>query len=208
MRATTIVSLILSAQTPATGVVRGHVVGPDGKALSGQQVVLHRVTGSSGLTVATGVSAATGSFTLEVKDPNAIADAVYFLAARYNNELYIGDAFKAPFDTATDHAVQVGVAATSARALIGGTTAAEALPPTGPPTPDPTRWLIWILPALALAAVAVMLFLGGARMPVRRRTLIEIARLDEAHASQPGDTQAYNARRETLLAQLGRHAEV
>lgn len=191
----------------SSGDVRGRVLGPDGKPLGGQSVVLHRVTGSSGLTVASGTSDANGAFLLHVADPSAVPDAVYFLAARYKSELYIGDAFKAPFDTSARHEVQVGVAATSARALTTGTTAPDALPQQAAPL-DPTRSLVWILPALAIAAVLVTMLAGRARMPSRRRTLIEIARLDEANAPAPQDAQSYNERRAALLAQLGRTAEV
>jgi hypothetical protein len=205
------------AQTPAqttpglttpglttTNRVHGVVIGPDGKPLSGQAVVIHRVNGSSGITVATDTSDSAGNYEMEVRDAAAAPDAVYFLAARYKGELYIGDAFKVPFDTAS-RTVQVGTAATSARALIAGANAEQALPPAEPPPPDPTRWLIWVLPILAIAALGVMMLAGGARMPARRRTLIEIAKLDEAHAADPAATQEYRERRDRLVAQLGRH---
>jgi hypothetical protein len=187
--------------------VRGTVVGPDNKPLPGQTVVLHRVMGSSGITAATSVSDAKGNFVLDVPDASAQPDAVYFLAARYNNELYIGDAFKAPFDTTVQHSVQVGIAATSARALVAGTNAEQALP-AAPPPPDPTRWLIWILPAVALLLLGGMLMGTRGRIPQRRRTLLEIARLDESFDSRPEDRTAYEHRRAELIAQLGTAAQL
>lgn len=197
-----------AAQTGATSpsTVHGQVIGPDGKPLGGQVVVIHRVNGASGITVATDTSDSAGNFEMQVNDTGRAPDAVYFLAARFKNELYIGDAFKAPFDTAS-HSVLVGTAATSARALISGVAGEQAaLPPAEQPKPDPTRWLVWVLPVLAVAALGVMMMAGSARMPARRRTLIDIARLDEAHAANTGDVQKYSAARQKLLAQLGRQA--
>jgi hypothetical protein len=201
-------ALPVSAQT-GSGIVRGHVIGPDGKPLSKQAVVLHRVAGASGLTVATGTSEKDGSFRLTVADAASAADdAVYFLAARYKEELYLGDAFKAPFDTTMDHTVQVGVAATSARALLGATTGGDAqgaLPQATAPA-DPTRWLIFIMPALAIIALVVMLFGPRGRIPPRRRVLLEIAKLDEAEGGS--GNAAYRDRRAALIAQLNTPAEV
>jgi hypothetical protein len=190
----------ISAQS-SIGIVRGHVLGPDGKPLPGQAVVLHRVTGSNGLTVATGTSESDGSFRLRVTDvTTASEDAVYFLAARYNQELYIGDAFKAPFDTTADHNVRVGVAETSARALVSGVGDDPAVP-QAPPPKDPTRWLIFIMPALALIALIVMLFGPRGRVPARRRILLEIAKLDESNATTGGSSE-YEQQRAALLAKL------
>ncbi|MEO5510842.1 MAG: hypothetical protein ABIV28_00280 [Longimicrobiales bacterium] len=196
------------------GIVRGIVRGPDGAALARQDVVLHRVTGSSGLTVATGTSAADGSFRLVVRDAAAAPDAVYFLAARYQNELYLGDAFKAPFDTTATHTVQVGVAETSARNLMGG--GASSALPAAPAPPDPSRWLQWILPALALAALAIVTVASRARIPERRRLILTVARLDEAHEARSfadadataNDDSEYRAQRSQLIERLSRPAEV
>jgi hypothetical protein len=201
----------LLATVPANAqsgdVVRGVVRGPDGSPLGGQAVVLHRVTGSAGLTVAGDTSAADGSFRLEVADAAADADAVYFLAARFEGELYIGDAFKAPFDSTTQHAVLVGTPETSARNLV--TDAAREIMPPAPTPPDPTRWLLWVLPVLALIVLAGTTMIGRARVPDRRRALLAIAQLDEAHAqnAQGADDSAYRARRAELLARVTRSAE-
>ena len=202
---------ILAAQplhAQAGDIVRGIVHGPDGAPLAGQAVVLHRVTGSAGVTVASDSSDADGSFRLHVQDADADVDAVYFLASRYNGELYIGDAFKAPFDSTVLRAVRVGTPETSARNLV--TDAAREIMPPAPPPPDPTRWLLWILPVLAITALAVTTMIGRGRVPERRRALHAIAQLDEAHASSTHSTvddSAYHARRAELLARLARSAE-
>ncbi len=196
----------LPAQAQQAGVVRGVVSGPDGKALPAQTVVLHRVMGTTGVTVATGTSSADGTFRLDVPAADASSDAVYFLAARFDNELYIGDAFRAPFDSVTIHAVQVGVAATSARNLVSDD--AQAVMPPAPAAPDPTRRLVWILPALAIAALIGMLTIGRTRVPDRRRALLALAELDEARHPNTAtvDDAALRARRDELVTRAARPA--
>ena|SRR5690349_2723552 len=183
----------LMAQTTP---VRGRVVGPDGAPLPGQGVVLHRVDASTGVTVATGVSDSNGSFQLDVPVADASGDGVFFLAARYSDgELYLGDAFRAPFDTAAQHVVRVGVAETSARNLVTG---------GEPPQEDPAAWLLYALPLAAIVGFAGVHAMRTGRIPARRRTLAEIARLDEENAAS--NDAAYRARRAELLARLGPQA--
>jgi hypothetical protein len=202
-----------------SGPISGTVLGPDNQPLAGQDVVLHRVSGSSGVTAAEGVSASDGSFSLIVADSAAPADAVYFLAARFEGELYLGDAFRAPFDTAERHVLQVGVAATSARNLISGVGdvgaggAGAGAGGAGGLARDPTTWLLWVLPAVAVLALMATTLLGRGRIPERRRTLLAIAQLDEAHAAgaaadsaASADSAAYELQRTQLLARLARHA--
>jgi hypothetical protein len=172
--------------------VRGRVVGPDGSPLAGQGVVLHRVDASTGVTVATGVSDSSGSFELDVPSADASGDGVFFLAARYTDgELYLGDAFRAPFDSAAQHVVRVGVPETSARNLVTG----------GEPPEDPAAWLLYALPLAAIVGFAAVHALRTGRIPARRRTLAEIARLDEHKVAS--DDASYRARRAELLARLG-----
>ena len=184
--------LPLAAQTVP---VTGRILGPDGQPLAGQNVVLHRVDASSGVTVATGVSDDAGQFRLDVPVAEAAGTGVFFLAARYTDgELYLGDAFRAPFDSATQHVVQVGTAETSARNIVSAG--------TEPKPADETRWLLFALPLIGILAFTTWYLVGGVRIPPRRMALAEIARLDEQNATQADPT--YHARRAELLTRLGR----
>lgn len=195
----------LAAQAP---LVRGRVLGPEGEPLRDTRVVLHRVVGVGGATIAEAQSDAAGRFTIEA-DSAPSAEAVYFLAARYDGELYIGDAFRAPF-TAPEYLLRVGIPGTSASALIGE--GEGAMPPPGTPVRMPgsapatnTRWLLFAIPAIALLGVlAYFLLRRRSHVPERRRLLAEIAELDLEHAdsNDAAALRAYHERRAVLIMQV------
>lgn len=196
----------LHAQGP---LVRGRVLGPDGTPLPDTRVVLHRVVGMGGATIAEAQSDAAGRFTIAA-DSAPDPAAVYFLAARYEGELYIGEAFQAPFAD-VEHILSVGVPGTSASALIGEGDAA-ALPQSAPATRMPgsapatrTRWLLFAIPAIMLlGVVAYFLLRSRASVPARRRLLADIAALDLAHAdaTDPEQLRAYHEQRAALITQV------
>lgn len=197
---------VLAAQV--TDTVRGRLIDQDGNALADQRVVLHRVVGSAGANIAETRSDSDGGFTIPV-DSADNTEAVYFLAARWEGELYIGEAFRAPVGGAP-HVLQVGVPGTSASALIEGTTTGQ-MPPAAAPGAMPqaaggrpatrTSWLLFAVPAIALLGVIVYFLLRGrAQVSERRRLLREIAELDLQHEGAP--PEAYRGRREALLAEL------
>jgi 5-hydroxyisourate hydrolase-like protein (transthyretin family) len=191
-----------SAQAPGT--VRGVLVNAAGQPVAGERVVLHRVVGSTGANIAETRSGADGRFVVPV-DSADDAEAVYFLAARWEGELYISEAFRAPLDTA-EHRLQVGVPGTSASALIDGS--ATGAMPAGPPPQaapgspaTPTNWMLLLIPSIALVGVALYFVLRGrTQTSPRRRLLAEVAALDLAQA---GDvSEEYRAERTRLLEQL------
>lgn len=198
---------VSAAGAQVTDSVRGRLIDQDGAPLPDQGVLLHRVVGNAGANIAEGRTDADGRFTVTV-DSADNADAVYFLAARWEGELYIGEAFRAPVG-ATEHVLQVGVPGTSASALIDGT---EPGPPMGMPQGGApagaggrpatgASWLLFAVPAIALlGVVAYFLLRGRTAVPERRRLLVELAELDLEHAAAP--TADYRARRARLLEQL------
>jgi hypothetical protein len=182
-------------------VVRGRVIGPDNSALAGQAVVLHKVAGATGTTVAESVTDADGRF--ELSTP-ALGDttAIYFIAARYEGELYIGAPFREAEEEARNQVLQVGVAGTSATAMLEGS---GALPQASGRPLTSRSWLLFAIPLLGVAAVAVYALLRRGRLPHDRVALIRLAELDERATSAPaGQRDALMSERARLLGELRR----
>jgi hypothetical protein len=179
--------------------VRGRVIGPDTEALGGQRVVLHRVDAAGGATIAEAVSAADGSFELSATVP-ADTGAVYFVAARYDDELYIGPPFR-PSEGATEQMIQVGVPAMSATAMM-----AEGQEPLMPARRRPTEsrsWMLLIIPLLGVAGVAAYALMPRNQIPRERTLLIRVAELDERMmTAPPAQKDSLLEERRQLIAQL------
>ena len=195
-----------AAQQRDTISLEGRVLGPEGEPLAGQVVVLHRVAQGSGATIAADTSRADGRFTLAAGGFPSSPDATYFVAARYRGELYIGAPFRPPLPPDVDYTVQVGVPGTSATALMGAASAPGSPAPL-PEDPFPYRlWILLIIPLLVVA-LATGYLLTRQRGVDRRRALLEIAELDEAHdrelaAGHVADSTLYWAERRALLERL------
>lgn len=185
--------------------VIGHVVDSAGRPVPNQLVLLHRVAGMSGASIGQARSDSAGFFSIPVDSADNRA-AVYFVAARWHNELYISDPFQAPLGKG-ERVLQVGVPGTSATAMLEGT---GPMAPAGSGTTaageggTPAHrlsWLVIFAPLVVLLGVALYLILrnrGG--IPERRRLLIRIAELDLQHAASPDP--AYQAERAALLSQV------
>ena len=192
----------------------GRVVGPSGETLPGQVVVLHRVANMAGATVATDTTDADGRFLLVSQDSAAASGpaSTYFVAARYEGELYIGAPFQPPLPDGIEYTVQVGVPGTSASALMGSNTGgpATSMPASGSSEPFPyARWLFLVIPLLIVALVGGYMLTRRRTPETRRRVLAEIAELDETHdtelaAGHIDDSTLYWAERRALLEQLTR----
>jgi hypothetical protein len=190
-----------SAQTQE---VRGRIIDGAGQPVADQAVLLHRVIGSSGANIAQARSDSAGHF-LIAADTTGGTQATYFLAARWNDELYISEAFQAPFGAA-ERVLQVGVPGTSASALLEGnaTTTPRQLPAAAPPGGAPAsaaRWLLFAVPALSLLGLGAYLVLRNrGALPERRRMLARIARLDLEQAGM--GSESFRAERARLLGRL------
>ncbi|HEU5207955.1 MAG TPA: carboxypeptidase-like regulatory domain-containing protein [Longimicrobiales bacterium] len=189
----------------------GRVIGPSGETMAGQVVVLHRVSNMAGATVATDTTDAEGRFVLESQDTAGAAAATYFVAARYQGELYIGAPFQPPLPDGVQYTVQVGVPGTSASALMGSASEPAARP-TMPGSAEPfpyARWLFLVIPLLIVALVAGYMLTRHRTPATRRRLLAQVAELDETHdaelaAGHVEDSTLYWAERRALLEQLTR----
>jgi hypothetical protein len=187
--------LLISGAVQAQDItVRGRVLGPDGAPLADQRVVLHRVDASGGATIAESRSAADGSFELSAA-AEADTSAVLFVAARYDEELYIGPPFRAADALAMDQQIQVGVPAMSATALMEGEPV--PLPRSGRPATT-SSWLLLLIPLLGVIGVAVYALVPRTAIPADRARLIRVAELDERLQGAP------DAQRITLLEERRR----
>lgn len=184
----------------AGGSVPGRVLGPDNLPIPSQTVVLHRVQGATGATVAETVTAGDGTFTLEVpadSDP----EALYFVATRYAGELYIGAPFRAGEQAVTGQDIVVGVPGTSASAMLEGS---GPPPPMAQPIGRPVtnrNWLLLVIPLVGVAAVAIYALVPRSHVPADRALLIRIAELDERMASAPDTSRASMLEERSRLTQ-------
>jgi hypothetical protein len=174
-----------AAAQDSDGRVPGRILGPDNAPVAGQAVVLHRVQAAAGATVAETITAADGTFTLDVPvEPDP--EALYFIATRYDGELYIGAPFRAGEQDPAGQTIMVGVPGTSATAMLGGGAAGMAQPMGRPVTSR--NWLLLVIPLVGVAAVAIYALVPRSRVPADRALLIRIAELDErmGAATDPG----------------------
>lgn len=182
--------------------LRGRAVDPQGAPVAGLEVLLHRVAGGSGANVARDTTAEDGSFILTAE--NAAQDsAVFFAAARYRNELFVGEFVRPPFDPASSYTLVVG----------GQPFSLDSPLPIGnspaPATQSPGRssWILLLVPVGALAAVVYAGATRSSRPPRHRRLLIRLAAFDEDRAaavdSGGGPTNETASReRERIMEQL------
>lgn len=200
-----LVLLVVGAATPAAGQrIVGMAVGPDGEALAGVPVVLHRVGGGTGALVATDTSGPDGTFRFQIATPDS---AIYFAAVRYEGQLYVGPAIEAGADSVTGYVLRVEP---GSEAGAVGSALSRAAPRARPAaqtraSPDSDFGAFLLVGLLALAA-AVMFMVAAPRYRERRtrEALIELAgienRLDDAGPDD--DTEDLRSRRDSLREQL------
>lgn len=190
-------ALTAAAQSPIR--ISGRVIGPDSAGITGQNVVLHRVTSEGGTLLADTLSGADGTFTLESAESAREGD-VFFLASRYEERLYIGPMMRVPLPGDTSYILQVGVPE-RALAPVGGNT----LPPERPAggaTGTSRRWFLLLVPLGGLIGVATWVITRAAGPPEERRLLIRIAQLDNAWHASAGDRASYESSRQRLIDRL------
>lgn len=190
-----------SAQAQAQElVVRGRVIGPEGAGVAEQRVVLHRVDTGGGATIAEALSGEDGGF--ELRTP-ATTDTtgVYFVAARFDGELYIGPPFRPTDEVAAEQIIHVGIPSMSATAMLAEDGAGTI--PLGPPPSTSRAWLLLVIPLLGVVGVGVYMMLSRRGIPKQRALLIEVAELDERMAAATAAQRAaLQDERHRLMARL------
>lgn len=206
-----------AAAQPQQGpeVLRGHVMDGNGKPVAGLEVALHRVTEQGGAMITRDTSDAEGAFALRVpgeSDPQA----VFFVATRYQDELYIGQPFRA-IPPGAEYVVTVGAGGVTANALAGAAaqgaagSASAAAPAASGGIDTAVRWLLAGI--LGLVGVGVLVFAAmrwwaDHRRRGRRELLIRVARLDESYADRvaslpAAEADSYRSERAALAGRIG-----
>lgn len=182
--------------------IAGMAVDAEGRPLPEVPVALHRVGGGGGATVATGATDADGRFRFAVESEDS---AVYFVAMRHGEQMYMGPPARAGAERVIDYVVradessEVG-AVTSA--LTGGG-ARPLTPASGRPGAVPSGGeagggavAVGLVAVLALAVAAVFVTTApGYRRRQRRGLLIELARIENRLAAADPSAAAEEDRR-------------
>ncbi len=196
-----VLAAVLAAVQPAAPVagqgttLAGRVVDTAGVAVPALDVVLHRVDGSGGARLATGATDDNGAFRLST-DAAPVADAVYFVAARVDGDLFIGPFVRPPLEATTDYTVVVGGEPVD---FGGMAVPAGGIAEVAPPVRGRRIWLA-VLPALGLLGVGLVAAKRLRGPSERRRLLIRVASLD--NAPPPPDPAARDEERERLVERL------
>jgi hypothetical protein len=197
MATAALLTLAVGAPLAAQDVtLRGRAVDPAGIPMAGIEVLLHRVAGGSGASVAVDTTDAAGVFALTTSD-QAADSAVYFAASRQDGNLYIGPFVRAPFDGGASYSLVVG-----GQPFSMGTppTADPAVPAATPPS-RPRSWLFALAPLVALIAVAGIAARRAVRPSTERSMLIRLAVLDEEADGSEMDA-ATRRERERIIERL------
>jgi hypothetical protein len=167
----------------------GQVLDPDGRPVPGLEVFLHRVAQDGGRTVAADTTDASGAFQLSVDVDTA--QAVFFVAARYEEQVHIGPMLRAPFP-AGDYVLRLGSTPAS-----GGTEAT-----TRPVPAEETEGTVVLATMGALLLVAAFAVLRAFRPPAQRRLLLRLARLEESRDASGRMGPDAEVERSRILARL------
>ena len=188
--------LLLPAVGHTQNTISGKVLDPQGKPVANVEVLLHAVQEQSGNQVDRDTTRADGSFTVAAAKLDR--NAVYFVAVVWKSELYIGELLKPPFPKTQDYVVQVGVNPVDFKS-----TSTTPAAPVTPQQEESSRnaGLIVVLVALLLVG-AIVAYALTRRPPVRRRWLLELARLEDEIARNPEPGAALHKRRGELRARL------
>ncbi|HET9440996.1 MAG TPA: hypothetical protein VFO52_12530 [Longimicrobiales bacterium] len=172
----------------AQNTIRGRVIDENGAPVSNIEVLLHRVTTSSGGGVATDTSDANGAFAL-VAPPDTDANALYFVAVQEGGELFMGEMQRLPFPDTLEYIIEAG-------------NDPVQMPQAAPPLqPEERRAGLYVILGGVLLVAAVFFLVLRRRPPAYRRILVELANLPEDDQSE-----ATARRRRQLYAQLKRDA--
>ncbi|MBW3554232.1 MAG: hypothetical protein KY466_12005 [Gemmatimonadetes bacterium] len=196
--------LLLAATGPAAGQeIAGVAVDSAGRPLAGVPLALHRVGGGSGANVATGATDAEGRFRFAIE---VVDSAVYFVAMRHDDRMYIGPPARGGSERVTDYLIRAAPASEAgavASALAGADPRPAPSRPASPPATGGTG-AVWLVPVLGLVVAAIVLATApGYRRRRQREMLLELARVEDrlAAAGSGGDPQDHH-RRQALRERL------
>lgn len=182
----------LHAQTPA---IRGQVVDPTGEPVPAVAVTLHHVNAQGGQEVGRARTGDDGRFEIAVTE--SPGDGIFFVATRFEGNLYMGATFRDIAEVDSDYVMMVGASP------VGSGGIAFRAPP-----PEPNgNWVVGLV--IGLIGVGFVAWpLLNRRGPARQRALLaELAQLEEEYTALGPDAPAdalsdYASRRAALRARL------
>lgn len=195
--------LFLLLATPAAAqdrvTIRGRVADASDNPIAAAVVLLHAIGDDSGREVTRDTADDNGAFELAF----AIEEgALYFVATRVEGNIFMSEPFR---DEPPGELVLRAGAGVEPLQLDGMTPGAATQPVVAERGSETGRALVWVLVIGAAVAglVAWVVARGRRRAPRARELLLELARLDEAHAASAGQPDAtYRARRDELRGRL------
>ena len=184
------VLLLLAARTgdaQSQNTIKGRVLDEKGAPVPNIEVLLHRVSTSSGGSVDQDTSDAAGAFTL-VAPPEQDSAALFFVAVQEGGELFMGEMQRLPFPDSLEYIVEAGTNPVQLNT-----------PPPPPLKPEERRAGYYVILAGILLVAGVLFFVLQRRAPLHRRILTQLATLPEDDQSE-----ATARRRRALYARLKR----
>ncbi|HUF12079.1 MAG TPA: hypothetical protein VMN78_03175 [Longimicrobiales bacterium] len=194
-------SFLVLAQPVAAqnlSVVQGRVADGADNPIGDVVVVLHQVTGATGVELDRDSTDAAGAFELRYAHEDG---PLYFVATRIDGDIFMGEPFRAPPAGQVVLRAGAGVEPLRLEGMQAATSRAAA-----PPADDAAHrgWWVAAIGAIILGFVAWLGHRGRHRAPRARELMLEIARLDEnrADAAHAGSEESYRARRAELRDRL------
>lgn len=182
----------------------GVALGPEGEPLMDVPVILHRVGGRGGAFVATDTTTSDGRFSFAMEEADS---AVYFVALRFDDRMYIGPAVQGGGEAGSGYVVRVEPGS-EAGAVASALSGQAARSPTNRGRADPVSSDAGAFILVGLLALAgVVAFIIAAPRYRHRRTrdaLVELATVENALADResPEDRDRLLSRRDRLRKQL------
>lgn len=174
--------------------IEGRAIDPQGQPVADLEILLHRVDAAGGSSLDAATTDSTGAFSVSAESA-VDTSAVFFAAARYNDELYIG-----PFLRETDGGTPYILVVGGEPVNLGAPGGPGILPPVSPGE-GPRRQLLVLLPLTGLLGVAAWALARGVRPDARRRAIMRIAAIDEDLAEGGADAQL-QSERDRLMERL------
>lgn len=181
--------LLVSGEASAQNTLRGRVIDGNNSPVPNIEVLLHRVTTSSGARVDTDTSDAMGAFTLTAP-ADGDTSAIYFVAIREGGELFMGEMQRLPFPDTLEYIVEA-----TDPVNLGAPSAPM------PPAPADRRAGLFVVFGGVLLLAGILFLVLRRRPPEHRRLLVQLAQLPEDDQSE-----AVARRRRQLYARLKRDA--
>lgn len=175
-----IVPFLSAAAIAQSPTLRGKIIDPEGRPVTGLPVSLHHVSEAGGVEVGSAVSDREGHFEIDLGETGG-AEGVFFAASRFDGALYMGEPFRTIAEIPDPYQIVIGV---------GGIGGGPAVPMTSGESDSRGLGIVILFAALGLIAVLLPLWRGRRGPQAVRALLADLAELDERQLSVPVGARA------------------